>query len=130
MPQGDDAIVADLAAQFNGHELGEKGATNADVFGVLALSAGGAPSDVIDTLAQQGQRVRERLLANDVPTDSELIRGLAAPPSATPLLGGAKLVPLPPVADRALDSGVVTMSPREKTRPSIPNGPAMGQVHS
>jgi hypothetical protein len=45
-------LVADLAAQFNGHELGEKGATNADVFGVLALSAVGAPSDVIDTLAQ------------------------------------------------------------------------------
>jgi hypothetical protein len=45
-------LVADLAAQFNGHELGEKGATNADVFGVLALSAAGAPRDVIDTLAQ------------------------------------------------------------------------------
>ncbi len=45
-------LVADLAAQFNGHELGEKGATNADVFGVLALAAVGAPSDVIDTLAQ------------------------------------------------------------------------------
>jgi hypothetical protein len=45
-------LVADLAAQFNGHELGEKGATNADVFGVLALSAVSAPSDVIDTLAQ------------------------------------------------------------------------------
>jgi hypothetical protein len=45
-------LVADLAAQFNGHELGEKGSTNSDVFGVLALSAVGAPSDVIDTLAQ------------------------------------------------------------------------------
>jgi hypothetical protein len=45
-------LVADLAAQFDGHELGEKGATNADVFGALALSAVGAPSDVIDTLAQ------------------------------------------------------------------------------
>ena len=45
-------LVADLAAQFNGHELGEKNATNADVFGVLALAAVGAPSDVIDTLAQ------------------------------------------------------------------------------
>jgi hypothetical protein len=45
-------LVADLAAQFNGHELGEKGATNADVFGVLALSAVGAPSDVIEALAQ------------------------------------------------------------------------------
>lgn len=45
-------LVADLAAQFNGHELGEKGATNADVFGVLALSAVGVPRDVIDTLVQ------------------------------------------------------------------------------
>ncbi len=45
-------LVADLAAQFNGHEFGEKGATNADVFGVLALAAVGAPRDVIDTLAQ------------------------------------------------------------------------------
>jgi hypothetical protein len=45
-------LIADLAAQFNGHELGEKGATNADVFGVLALSAVDAPSAVIDTLAQ------------------------------------------------------------------------------
>jgi Prenyltransferase and squalene oxidase repeat len=45
-------LVADLAAQFNGHELGEKGATNADVFGVLALSAVGAPTDVIDRLVQ------------------------------------------------------------------------------
>jgi hypothetical protein len=45
-------LVADLAAQFNGHELGEKGATNADVFGVLALSAVGAPSDVTDTLVK------------------------------------------------------------------------------
>src|ERR1700729_935124 len=45
-------LVADLAAQFNGHELGEKGATNADVFGILALAAVGAPGDVIDTLAQ------------------------------------------------------------------------------
>ena len=44
------------------------------------------------------QRVRERLLDHNVPTDSELIRGLAPPPSATPLLGGAKLVPLPPAA--------------------------------
>jgi hypothetical protein len=45
-------LVADLAAQFNGHELGEKGATNSDVFGMLALSAIGAPNDVIDALAQ------------------------------------------------------------------------------
>lgn len=42
------------------------------------------------------QRVRERLLDNNVPTDSELVRGLAPPPSTTPLLGGARLVQLPP----------------------------------
>src|SRR5260221_2661788 len=41
------------------------------------------------------QHVRERLLDNKVPTESELIRGLLPPPSTTPLLGGAKLVPLP-----------------------------------
>jgi hypothetical protein len=45
-------LVADLAAQFNGHELGERGATNADVFGVLAFAAAGVPTDVIDTLVQ------------------------------------------------------------------------------
>jgi hypothetical protein len=45
-------LVADLVAQFDGHELGERGATNSDVFGVLALGAVGAPRDVIDTLAQ------------------------------------------------------------------------------
>lgn len=50
-------LVADLAAQFNGRELGEKGATNADIFGVLALSAVGAPSDIVETLAQS---VREQ----------------------------------------------------------------------
>jgi hypothetical protein len=44
------------------------------------------------------QHVRERLLDNKVPSDSELIRGLLSPPSITPLLGGAKLVPLPAVA--------------------------------
>ncbi len=45
-------LLADLAAQFNGHELGEAGATNANVFGVLALAAIGAPDDVVKTLAQ------------------------------------------------------------------------------
>jgi len=45
-------LVADLAAQFDGHELGGQGATNADAFGLLALSVSGAPSAVLDTLAQ------------------------------------------------------------------------------
>ena len=54
-------LLADLAAQFNGHELGEKGATNADVFGVLALSAVRAPREVIDTLVRT---VREQQNAN------------------------------------------------------------------
>ena len=41
------------------------------------------------------QRVRERLLDQDVPSDSELIRGLIPPPAANALIGGPKLVPLP-----------------------------------
>ncbi len=44
-------LVADLAAQFDGHQLGGRGATNADVFGLLALDVSGAPSAVVDTLA-------------------------------------------------------------------------------
>lgn len=43
------------------------------------------------------QRVRERLLDRDVPSDSELIRGLEPPPNVSPLLGGPKLV-APPAA--------------------------------
>lgn len=46
------------------------------------------------------QRVRERLLDRNVPTDSELMRGLNPPPFYTPLLGGAKLV-APPAAQPA-----------------------------
>jgi hypothetical protein len=45
-------LLADLAAQFDGHELGGPGSTNADAFGVLALDAAGMPSDVIEALAQ------------------------------------------------------------------------------
>jgi hypothetical protein len=41
------------------------------------------------------QRVRERLLDQDLPSDSELIRGLIPAPAANPLIGGPKLVPLP-----------------------------------
>jgi hypothetical protein len=44
------------------------------------------------------QRVRERLLDNNVPTDSDAMRGLIPPPTASPLLGGAKMVPLPATA--------------------------------
>jgi hypothetical protein len=45
-------LLADLAAQFDGHQLGGAGATNADVFGLLALDVSGAPSEVMGTLAQ------------------------------------------------------------------------------
>jgi hypothetical protein len=44
------------------------------------------------------QKVRERLLDARVPPDSELFRDLAPPLSATPLIGGPKLVPMPPAA--------------------------------
>ncbi len=40
-------------------------------------------------------RVRERLLAENATTDSEVIRGLSATPTANALLGGPRLVPLP-----------------------------------
>src|SRR5437762_82421 len=55
------------------------------------------------------QRVRERLLDQDVPSDSELIRGLIPPPAANALVGGPKFVPLP---QRAAVSEV-TRSPDE-----------------
>jgi hypothetical protein len=44
------------------------------------------------------QRVRERLIDARVPPDAELIRDLALPLSTTPLIGGPRLVPLPPPA--------------------------------
>jgi hypothetical protein len=44
------------------------------------------------------QRVRERLLDAKAPPDGELIRDLASPLSTTPLIGGPKLVPMPPPA--------------------------------
>ncbi len=44
-------FVAALAAQFDGHQLGGTGVTNADIFGLLALAAAGAPHVVTDTLA-------------------------------------------------------------------------------
>lgn len=42
------------------------------------------------------QRVRERLLDAKAPPDGELIRNLAPQLSSTPLIGGPKLVPMPP----------------------------------
>jgi hypothetical protein len=55
------------------------------------------------------QRVRERLLDQNVPSDSELIRGLIPAQTANPLVGGPKLVPLP---QRSATSEV-TRSPDE-----------------
>jgi len=44
------------------------------------------------------QRVRERLLDAKAPPDGELIRNLAPQLSSTPLIGGPKMVPMPPPA--------------------------------
>lgn len=44
------------------------------------------------------QRVRERLLDLKVPSDAEVIRGLVPPVSATPLIGGPKLLAMPPAS--------------------------------
>jgi hypothetical protein len=45
-------LLADLATRFDGHQLGDQGATNADAFGLLALDVSGAPTEVMSTLAQ------------------------------------------------------------------------------
>jgi hypothetical protein len=45
-------LLADLATQFDGHQLGGQGATNADVFGLLALDVSDAPAEVMGALAQ------------------------------------------------------------------------------
>ncbi len=45
-------ILADLATQFDGHQLGGRGATNADAFGLLALDVSGAPTELMSVLAQ------------------------------------------------------------------------------
>src|SRR5204863_9694256 len=55
------------------------------------------------------QRVRERLLDQNVPSDSELIRALIPVQTANPFVGGPKLVPLPQRAATA----EVTRSPDE-----------------
>ena len=44
------------------------------------------------------QRVRERLLDARAPSDSDVVRNLALAISATPLIGGPKLVSMPPPA--------------------------------
>jgi hypothetical protein len=63
----------------------------------------------IRTAEEIRQRVRERLLDQDVPSDSELIRGLIPTPAVNPLVAGPKLVPMPqrPV------TAEVTRSPEE-----------------
>jgi len=43
-------LFADLAAKFDGHQLGAPGATNADAFGLLALDLSGAPTEVMSAL--------------------------------------------------------------------------------
>jgi len=67
------------------------------------------------------QRVRERLLDAKALPDSEVVRNLAPPLSTTPLIGGPKLVPLPPPAavstvsnspdDLRITKAVGTMAP-------------------
>jgi hypothetical protein len=47
-------------------------------------------------------RVRERLIDNKIPTDSELIRGLYADPPVTPLLGAPRVVSMPQIAPVAV----------------------------
>ncbi len=53
------------------------------------------------------QRVRERLLDAGVQSDSELIRGLAAPMVTAPLIGGPKLITMP----QAVTTPAVSNSP-------------------
>jgi hypothetical protein len=63
-----------------------------------ALSDSARATQILDA-EEIRQRVRERLLDAKVPPDSELFRDLAPPVSATPLIGGPKLVTMPqPVA--------------------------------
>ncbi|MEK6374462.1 MAG: hypothetical protein AABO58_17395 [Acidobacteriota bacterium] len=49
----------------------------------------------VRTAEEIRQRVRERLLDQDVPSDAEVVRGLVPPPAANPLASGPKLVPMP-----------------------------------
>jgi len=49
----------------------------------------------VKTAEEIRQRVRERLLDQDVPSDAEVVRGLVPPPAANALVSGPKLVPMP-----------------------------------
>jgi len=62
-----------------------------------ALTDAGRAQQVHDA-EEIRQRVRERLLDAKALPDSEVVRNLAPPLSTTPLIGGPKLVPLPPPA--------------------------------
>lgn len=65
-----------------------------------ALSDSARAKQILDA-EEIRQRVRERLLDARVPPDSELFRDLAPSLSVTPLIGGPKLVTMPPPAAAA-----------------------------
>lgn len=67
-------------------------------------------------------RVRERLLDNKVPSDSELVRGLYAEPPSTPVLSTPKLVPLPQSAPPLITTSPDELQPTrtlDTTKPSV-----------
>lgn len=67
-------------------------------------------------------RVRERLLDNKVPSDSEIIRGLYADPPSTPVLGAPKLVPVPNTPPPAIVTSADDLKPTrtlDTTKPSV-----------
>ena len=49
----------------------------------------------VKTAEEIRQRVRERLLDQDVPSDAEVVRGLVPPAAPNALVSGPKLVPMP-----------------------------------
>lgn len=67
-------------------------------------------------------RVRERLLDNNVPSDSPIVRGLYAQPPATPLLATPRLVPLPPSGPATLTTSPDELQPTrtlDATKPGV-----------
>src|SRR5688572_22748620 len=67
-------------------------------------------------------RVRERLLARNAPSDSDVVRSLWNEPPTTPILGAPKLVPLPstppaPLVTSADD--LVATRTLDNTKPSV-----------
>ena len=67
-------------------------------------------------------RVRERLLDNNVPSDSPIVRGLYAQPPATPLLATSRLVPLPPSGPATLTTSPDELQPTrtlDTTKPGV-----------